>query len=615
MTLSQPTHTYNTRYKKNLCSPVVKHGGRGPPTQLPPPKDNPPQQEDTETVTVYLEDVIKGINRKQEMSKKLEMDNMITMVTLLTAMANKELSAKHRAEEIRRKRKEQKQKKRKKSEPQIVEIEQLETNPDSFNEEEIEESAKQNEIEFNKIISGESDNQEDEDSEGISFEELLKRAEELENIVTDSDSDSDSDEEYDKFDEEYCELWEDETMDMENTEWQHFYHLEKEDKEKFLTDFKMIKDLTKTKPIRFKILESPLPNEIKSIAMQKVMGLNKMDNSSGEYFKSEQWLNTLMDIPFGKYNKFPVDYNSPKKEISDFLGNLSKEMTNAIYGHNEAKCQILQLVGQSIKNPESAGNVLAIQGPMGNGKTTLVKEGIAKALGRPFAFIALGGATDSSYFDGHCFTYEGSRWGKIVDILIQSKCMNPIIYFDELDKISETSKGLEIVHLLTHLTDSSQNNSFNDNYFTGVDFDLSKALFIFSFNDESKVDSILKDRMNVINTDGFNNKEKRKITREYLLPGIYKEYNLKKEDIVFEDDIINNIIENYTTNEKGVRNLKRCLYNIVSKINIWTMLSEEDKKDLPFKLNNVDFPYTVTTDTCSTLLKFNKSGAPIGMYL
>ena len=320
----------------------------------------------------------------------------------------------------------------------------------------------------------------------------------------------------------------------------------------FLKQFNEIKKLSATKPIRFKIVESKLPTAIKCVAMQKVMSINQMDKTSGEYFKSEQWLSTLMSVPFGTYEPFPVDVSSPKEDISGFLGNLSTQMTEAIYGHNEAKCQILQMVGQSIRNPNAAGNVLAIQGPMGNGKTTLVKEGIAKALGRPFAFIALGGATDASFFDGHNFTYEGSRWGKIVDVLIQSKCMNPIFYFDELDKISDTSKGQEIVHLLTHLTDSSQNSTFNDNYFSGIDFDLSKALFIFSFNDESLVDPILKDRMNVINTDGFDPKDKLKIANEYLLPTIYDGFKIDPKDILFSEATITDIIERTSRPSSGL---------------------------------------------------------------
>ena len=113
---------------------------------------------------------------------------------------------------------------------------------------------------------------------------------------------------------------------------------------------------------------------------------------------------------------------------------------------------------------------------MGTGKTTLVKDGISKILNRPFALIALGGATDSSCLEGHGYTYEGSTWGKIVDILIQTRCSNPIIYFDELDKISDTPRGEEIIGILTHLIDATQNNNFHDKYFSEIDFDLSKAL-------------------------------------------------------------------------------------------------------------------------------------------
>ena len=117
---------------------------------------------------------------------------------------------------------------------------------------------------------------------------------------------------------------------------------------------------------------------------------------------------------------------------------------------------------------------------MGNGKTTLIKEGVSKMIDRPFEFITLGGATDSSYLDGHSYTYEGSTPGKIVDILKNSsQCMNPVIYFDELDKVSCTNKGEEIINLLIHLTDFSQNDHFNDKYYSNVPLDLSKAYLYF----------------------------------------------------------------------------------------------------------------------------------------
>ena len=285
---------------------------------------------------------------------------------------------------------------------------------------------------------------------------------------------------------------------------------------------------------------------------------------------------------------------------------------------------ILQVIGKWIKNPKSQGNVLAIQGPMGNGKTTLVKEGIAKAIDRPFAFIALGGASDSSFFDGHSYTYEGSHWGRVVDILIDSKCMNPIIYFDELDKISDTHKGNEITHLLTHLTDPSQNSLFQDNYFPGIHLDLSKALFIFSFNDESKVDRILKDRMYVINTKGFKPKDKIEICRNYVLPELLDTFLFTSEEIIFSDDAILHIIEKYTGKEEGVRNLKRCLETIISKINIYYLSdkknedkNENEKIPLTFTIKDFTLPLNITEDVVKELLPNDKNDGqpPEHMYM
>ena len=137
-------------------------------------------------------------------------------------------------------------------------------------------------------------------------------------------------------------------------------------------------------------------------------------------------------------------------------------MNRVIYGQDETKDVIIQIISKMITNPQKSGNVFAVYGPPGVGKTTIIKEGMSQALGLPFAFISLGGATDSSYLDGHGYTYEGSIPGKIVDLLKKSKCMNPIFYFDELDKVSDTRKGEEIANLLIHLTDPSQNNMFQD---------------------------------------------------------------------------------------------------------------------------------------------------------
>ena len=412
----------------------------------------------------------------------------------------------------------------------------------------------------------------------------------------------------DQYDLEY-EYFLDSEKNSENLELDYFTKLDTEKKKHILSQINNIqKHENNDIPLKFKILSSDMDTNTKSIAITQLNKCDTMDTSSGDYNKTKQWINSLIQIPFNKYTSLPISDNDNINDKKKFLIDTNKILNDAIYGHNTAKNHILQVISKWIKNPQSGGNILAIQGPMGNGKTTLVKKGIAKAIGRPFHFIALGGASDSSSFDGHHYTYEGSKYGRIVEILIQSKCMNPIFYFDELDKISDTQKGDEIVHLLTHLTDTSQNDKFHDNYFSGIDIDLSKALFIFSFNDEHKIDRILKDRMYVIRTKGFKTDDKLHIVNDYLLPELLETYNYN-DNIIFHDDIIKNIIENFTDNEQGVRNLKRCLETIISKVNMYELLydSENDKSsiDLDYSITDFSIPYNVKRDDLEILLKKN----------
>ena len=423
--------------------------------------------------------------------------------------------------------------------------------------------------------------------------------------------------EYDENDEKYEELIDKQMLkNSEEANMEYYHYLDKEKKDKI---YKLTQEIYEyngsNKPLRFKVIESHMDMKTKAIALENIDKMSEMDVSTGEHSKMDHWINGLMRIPFGKYNSISVNPESSIQEKREFIQNTYKTLDSAIYGHKEAKTHILQVIGKWIKNPDSGGNVLAIQGPMGNGKTTLVKEGISKVLNRPFHFIALGGASDSAYFDGHCYTYEGSHWGRIVQILQDSKCMNPIIYFDELDKISDTSKGDEITHMLTHITDPSQNSLFQDNYFPGVHLDLSKALFIFSYNDESKVDKILKDRMYVIHTKGFKTEDKIKICNEYLIHEIYDTFAFSKEEIIFSDDILKNIIEKYTEGEEGVRDLKRCIETIESKINIH-ILSDGDSA-LSFQLKDISLPLKLTEEHIEILLKtdIKNDKPPYGMYL
>ena len=387
------------------------------------------------------------------------------------------------------------------------------------------------------------------------------------------------------------------------------YFKKKLSNEEQLRAVKDLKEINKhiniDKPYRLALLDSKMPASYKALAMQKLNVLRTMEPSDGEYYKIKNWVDTFMKIPFGIYNDLSVKLTDGIDVCHDFMINAKDQLDKCVYGLDDAKLQIMQMMGQWISNPGAIGTAIAIKGPMGTGKTTLVKEGISKILGREFAFIALGGAGDSSFLEGHSYTYEGSSWGKIVQIIIESKCMNPVIYFDELDKVSDTPKGEEIIGILTHLTDTTQNSQFHDKYFAELDFDLSKCLFIFSYNDESKVNSILKDRMYRIQTKGYDTNEKVIIARNHLIPSIRKQVNFSEEDIIISDDIIRHIAgnERMTNKESGVRNLKRCIEILFTKLNLFRLVKPEAKMfGKTFDLE-IEFPVTITQKHVEVFIK------------
>ena len=399
-----------------------------------------------------------------------------------------------------------------------------------------------------------------------------------------------------------------------------FEKLELDAQKKMIKELREINKMTRVeKPYRMTLLEAHIPALFKAAAMKKINSLRYMEPGSGEYYKIKTWVDTFMHIPFDQYKTLPIHISDGVEKCHDFMENAKKILDDAVYGLNDAKMQIMQMLGQLVTNPKAIGTSIAINGPPGTGKTSLVKEGISKILNRPFAFIALGGATDSSFLEGHSYTYEGSMWGKIVQILIDSKCMNPVIYFDELDKISDTPKGEEIAGILTHLTDTTQNSQFHDKYFAEIDFDLSKCLFIFSYNDESKINPILKDRMYRIQTKGYDKKQKTIISNDYLLPKIREQVCFSIEDITIPDETIHYIIDNYCNKEDGVRSLKRCLEIIYTKLNLYRLMrpgSNLFEEDMSIK---VEFPFQVSIDIVKKLIKVDEkdklSAAMYSMYI
>ena len=270
--------------------------------------------------------------------------------------------------------------------------------------------------------------------------------------------------------------------------------------------------------------------------------------------------------------------------VNQSMTHITNILDKSVYGHNRAKRQIERVIGQWITGKQS-GYCFGFEGPPGVGKTSLARKGLANCLKdkdgttRPFSFIALGGSSNGSTLSGHNYTYVGSTWGRIVDILMEQKCMNPIIFIDELDKVSRTENGKEIIGILTHLIDPTQNEGFQDKYFNGIDIDMSKALFIFSYNDVSAIDRILLDRIHRIKFDHLTLFDKLEITNKYILPELYEKIGLN-DIIKFDNQVVKFIIENYT-NESGVRKLKEILFEVISEINLEILNHENGEKNIP----------------------------------
>ena len=365
-------------------------------------------------------------------------------------------------------------------------------------------------------------------------------------------------------------------------------------------------------PIRYKILYSTLSMSTKSLILQKIDAFEMMDETDNEYAKLNKWYKGLSMIPFEIYAEIPVSLRDGDLKIQKYLYNSYEILQKTIYGQTEAKNKIMQILAQWISNPKSTGQVIALEGPPGVGKTSFVKNGVAKALNRPFCFYALGGATDISNLEGHSYTYEGSVWGRIVEMLMESKVMNPVIFFDELDKISDTPKGAEITGLLTHLTDFTQNNVYSDKFFSGIQLNLSKALFFFSYNDHRLIDPILKDRLTIIKFNGYNIDDKINIVREFIIPELLKNIGFSENDILIDFNVIKYVIEKYTYNEYGVRNIKRIIEDLFLKINLLRLLKNNGKNnesnniEIDYKINNLKFPLKITTDIIDNLLNNKK---------
>ena len=388
-----------------------------------------------------------------------------------------------------------------------------------------------------------------------------------------------------------------------------FETLKNEQKKLLINNYNSIQELNHdiSLPLTFQILLSKIPENTKGEIFQR---LSSSQNSLlGENQKYLNWVKSVLKIPFNIETKLP-EISEDTDKLNNYLLDCQKKFDEEVYGHEKIKNEFITIIGSWLKSNSSNnfGNVLGITGPVGVGKTTLIKDGLSKAINKPFYFISLGGTSYSSFLQGHGFTYEGSTCGEIARGIIETKTMDPIFYFDELDKIATDSKGEEIIHALIHLTDPAQNNQFHDRYFHGIDLDLSKALFVFSYNNPEKVNPILKDRIHEITLKDFSIKEKTEILLQYIIPKICKNMDIDINSLInFENDTLEYLVE-LCDDKTGMRLIKLVIIRLLRILNL------ADISDQKFILNiNKDLikekspPFTIGKDIIKELVNCTKN--------
>lgn len=317
--------------------------------------------------------------------------------------------------------------------------------------------------------------------------------------------------------------------------------------------------------IKSQILNSNHPDLIKAKCLQM---LREYHDDSENNSTALSALQLILKLPTTLV-KIPVSLEDNFEQTTEFLQKAWDYMESQVYGQQRAKSEIIEYLVSNLLTPSQQPRILGLVGPPGVGKTSLAIHGIANVIGVPFYQISVGGLRDVTYFSGSMRCWKGAHHGKFTDILISKGCLNPIIYIDELDKVSAETAP-DIYGLLTHVADAQTNTHIQDHYL-GIDLDLSKVTFIFSYNDPDMIPAPLRDRIKEIYFDGFDNEEKLDIARDFIIPGRLTDYGITRDQIIFSDDVImyaNKSMQTMASVDEisGVRHLNKGYQSLIDKI-------------------------------------------------
>ncbi len=299
-----------------------------------------------------------------------------------------------------------------------------------------------------------------------------------------------------------------------------------------------------------KIQSIGFSEEVEEKLIREANKMFKISPSSQEYGLIKTYLDSILEMPWNTFTEDTIDLNAAQNQLDDDH-----------YGLAKVKERILELISVRVLNPEIKGQIICLVGPPGVGKTSIGRS-IATALGRNYARVSLGGVRDEAEIRGHRKTYVGSMPGRIINALKQAKCMNPVILFDEIDKMGNDYKG-DPASAMLEVLDPEQNSTFTDHYFE-IPVDLSDALFITTANTTDTIPAPLLDRMDIIEIGSYTREEKFHIAKKHLVPKTFKKHGISKNMLKISDKAIYSVIDNYTR-EAGVRKLEKQIASICRK--------------------------------------------------
>ena len=348
---------------------------------------------------------------------------------------------------------------------------------------------------------------------------------------------------------------------------------------------------------KYRIINLQTTDENKAMIMRKYNELQEMSDDQEEYGKLKTWVDWAVSMPYDRMKTIPYD------NLTTFLQNVRVELDRELYGMTKAKEQILVYLHSKILNPELKGG-LALVGEPGTGKTAISRL-LAKVLDYPFEQISFGGMNNPDFLKGHDYTYVGAEPGIIAKSLRRMQYKNGILFLDEFEKISDNK---DICASLLHITDAEQNMDFRDKYLSELPMDLSKLWFIYSMNSPPG-DSALRDRLHIIQIEGYNHDDKVQIVENYTLPKALKNINRNPGDVIIPQDTISYLIGKVCSKfDKGVRTLNKTIFDLCNKLD-FLITHQDENGNLPgFKVSfdvkqKLSYPLKLTPHLINTLVE------------